>query len=106
MSSFDDREKAEEGRYARNQETEFKAVARRNKLLGQWAAGLMGLSGEAADDYAKSVVMADFQEAGDEDVFRKLRGDLDAAGVEVSDHVIRREMTDQLEVARTQLAAG
>jgi hypothetical protein len=106
MSSFDDREKAEEGRYARNQETEFKAVARRNKLLGQWAAGLMGLSGEAADDYAKSVVMADFQEAGDEDVFRKLRGDFDAAGVEVSDHVIRREMTDQLEVARTQLAAG
>lgn len=106
MSSFDDREKAEEGRYARNQETEFKAVARRNKLLGQWAAGLMGLSGEAADDYAKSVVIADFQEAGDEDVFRKLRGDLDAAGVEVSDHVIRREMTDQLEVARTQLAAG
>lgn len=104
MSNFDDREKAEESRYARNQETEFKAMARRNKLIGQWAAGLMGLSGDAAEDYAKSVVMADFQEAGDEDVFRKLRGDLDAAGVDVSDHVIRREMSEQLEAARAQLA--
>ncbi len=104
MSSFDDREKAEEGRYARNQETEFKAVARRNKLIGAWAAGLMGLTGEEADAYAKSVVMADFEEAGDEDVFRKLRADLDKAGVDISDHVIRREMNEQLETARAQIA--
>jgi hypothetical protein len=106
MSSFDDREKAEESRYARTQESEFKAVARRNKLVGAWAAGLMGLTGEEADAYAKTVVVADFEEAGDEDVFRKLRADLDKAGVEVSDHVIRREMSEQLEVARAQLAGG
>ncbi len=104
MTTFDDREKAAETKFARDAETDFKVVARRNKLLGLWAAEKMGLSGEAADAYAREVVMADFQEAGDDDVFRKLKADLAGRGADVSDHAIQREMAELLETARAQLA--
>jgi hypothetical protein len=105
MSQFDERKSAEESNYVRNEELDFKVTARRNKLLGAWAAGLMGLEGDAAVDYAKSVVVADFEEAGDDDVYRKIKGDLDAKGVEVTEHQIRREMETLLETARAQLTA-
>ncbi|MCP2669838.1 DUF1476 domain-containing protein [Maricaulaceae bacterium EIL42A08] len=103
MSGFDDRENAFENKYAHDQEIEFKAVARRNKLLGLWAAELMGIEGDAAADYAKEVVKADFEEAGHEDVFRKVRGDFDARGIEQSDHQIRHKMEQLLEDAREQV---
>jgi len=105
MSGMDDRENAFESKYAHDQEVEFKAVARRNKLLGLWAAGEMGIEGDAAEAYAKEVVMADFEEAGHEDVFRKIRGDLDAKSVDVSDHIIRKQMDDFLIEAREQILA-
>jgi len=105
MSNFKKREKGFESKFALDAELEFKANARRAKLVGLWAAELMGLSGDRADEYAKSVVIADFEEVGDEDVFRKLRKDLDAggAGDNISDHQIRREMEEQLAVARDQI---
>ena len=82
---------------------QFKATARRNKLLGLWAAGLLGKTGADADAYAKDVVAADFEEAGDEDVFRKIRADFDAAGVEQSDHQIRRTMDELMQAAIAQI---
>lgn len=103
MSGFDDREKAHENRYAREQELEFKAGARRNRLLGQWAAEKMGLSGDDADSYAREVIAADFEEAGDEDVFRKVRKDFDAKHVNVTDAELRHEMTRLLDLARKQV---
>jgi len=103
MSGFEDRENAFENKFAHDQELEFKAVARRNKLLGLWAAELMGLTGEDAEAYGKEVVKADFEEAGDEDVFRKVRGDFDARGIEQSDHQIRNKMAQLLEEARLQV---
>ena len=103
MSQFDERKSAEESNYVRNEELDFKVVARRNKLLGAWAAGLMGLDGEAAVEYAKSIVIADFEEAGDDDVYRKVKSDLDAKGLEVTEHQVRREMETLLETARAQL---
>jgi len=106
MTSFNDREKAFEDKYAHDQELEFKAAARRNKLLGLWAAGLMGLSGDDAEAYAKEVVKADFEEAGDEDVFRKVRGDFDAKGVTVDDHELRHQMSTLLDEAREQIRTG
>lgn len=105
MSQFDERKSAQESNYVRNEELDFKVTARRNKLLGAWAAGLMGLEGEAAVDYAKSIVMADFEEAGDDDVYRKVKGDLDAKGVATTEHQVRREMETLLETARAQLTA-
>jgi hypothetical protein len=78
-------------------------MARRNKLLGLWAAGEMGLTGAAADAYAREVVQADFEEAGDEDVFRKIRKDFDAKAIKHSDHVIRRKMEELLTVAAEQV---
>jgi hypothetical protein len=96
MTTFDKRKDAFENKFAHDAELKFKAEARRNKMLGLWAAGLLGKTGTAAEDYAKSVVQADFEEAGDEDVFRKLRQDFDANGVEQSDHQIRRTMDDLL----------
>ena len=96
MVDMKDREEGFERKFAHDEELRFKATARRNRLLGQWAAEKMGKTGEAADAYAKEVVMADFQEAGDEDVFRKLRSDFDAAGATVSDHQIRRTMEELL----------
>ena len=82
MSTFDDRERAFETKYARDEEMQFRVIARRNRLLGQWAARLMGLTEVEAESYAKDVVRADFEEAGDEDVIRKLLGDLTSAGVD------------------------
>ncbi len=105
MSQFDERKSAEESNYVRNEELDFKVTARRNKLLGAWAAGLMGLEGDAADEYATSVVIADFEEAGEDDVFRKIKGDLEANNVEVTEHQVRREMEVLLETARAQLTA-
>src|SRR5215217_5058747 len=92
MSTFDDRERAFETKYARDQEMQFKVVARRNRLLGGWAARLMGLSEVEAEAYAKDVVRADFEEAGDEDVIRKVLDDLTAAGVETTDTEIRETL--------------
>ncbi|MGY6531638.1 DUF1476 domain-containing protein [Glycocaulis sp.] len=106
MSSFDEREKAHENRYAREQELEFKANARRNKMLGLWAAEKLGLSGDEAESYAGEVVAADLEEAGDEDVFRKVRKDFDAKGVAVSDVELRHEMTRLLDQARAAVREG
>ena len=80
MTTFDNRKDAFEKQFAHDEELRFKATARRNKLLGLWAAAQLGKSGTEADAYAKSVVMSDFEEAGDDDVLRKVKGDLDAAG--------------------------
>ena len=103
MAQFDDREKAQEAKFAHDGELRFKAEARRNKLLGQWVAGLMGLSGEAATAYAADVVAADFQEAGEEDVFRKIRADFDAKKIAQTDHQIRRTMDEFRALAVEQL---
>jgi hypothetical protein len=103
MSTFDKREEGFERKFAHDEELRFKASARRNKLLGLWAAGLMGLDGDAATDYAKQVIKADFEEAGDDDVFRKIRGDFDAKGIDQSDHQIRRQMDELMAEAITQI---
>ncbi len=105
MTQFDNREKAFESKYAHDQELQFKVMARRNKLLGLWAAGEMGLTGEAATAYAIEVVKSDFQEAGDEDVYRKVKADLDAKQVSVSEHRVRKEMEDLISVAKAQIAS-
>ena len=103
MSSFDDRERAEEAKFAMDEATEFKVMARRNKLLGLWAAELMDLHGDEAEAYTKTVVLSDLEEPGDEDVFRKVQGDLEKAGVERSDSRIRDHMAELLPVAREQI---
>ena len=103
MTSFDERKDNFEKKFAHDEALRFKAEARRNKLLGQWAAGLMGLEGAKADDYAKSVIKADFEEAGDDDVFRKIKTDLAAAGIDQSDHQIRRHMDEFLAEAIKQI---
>ena len=106
MSDFDDRRRGQETKFQLDQELEFKAQARRAKLVGLWAAGLMGLSGEEADAYAKSVVIADLEEAGTEDLFRKIRADLDQHSVQLSDHQIRAKMEEALEEARESVRKG
>jgi hypothetical protein len=106
MTTFDKREEGFEKKFAHDEELRFKANARRNKLLGLWAAEKMGLSGPAADTYAKEVVVADFEEAGDDDVFRKVRKDFDAKGVKQSDQQIRTAMTSLMEEAIAQIKAG
>ena len=106
MSQFDDRERAEEKKFSLDQEQEFKANARRAKLVGRWVAGLMGLHGDAAEDYAKSVVIADLEEAGVEDLFKKVRADLDMHAVQLSDHQIRAKMDECMAEARAQIKAG
>lgn len=100
MSSFDDRENAFENKFAHDAEMQFKAEARRNKLLGLWAAELMGKSGAAADDYAKEVIKSDFEEAGDDDVLRKVAGDL---GDKSDKATIRAKMDALLIEAKAQL---
>lgn len=102
MTTFDDRERAFENMYARDQELQFKILARRNRLLGQWAANLMGLTEVEADAYAKDVVRADFEEAGDEDVIRKVLGDLTSAGVECDEARIREALEHKSVEARRQ----
>jgi hypothetical protein len=103
MSSFDDRERAEEARYALDQQTQMRVTARRNKLLGLWAAGLMGVSGDQAEAYAKSVVIADLEEAGDNDVIRKVLADLSAAGVSATELLVKEELARLLPVARDEI---
>ncbi len=103
MSEFDKREEGFERKFAHDEELKFKATARRNKLLGLWAAEKLGYEGDEAEEYAKSVVKADFEEPGDEDVFRKVRQDFDANGVDQSDHQIRRTMDELMNEAMTQL---
>lgn len=104
MTTFDKRKDAFENKFAHDAELKFKAEARRNKLLGLWAAEMLGKTGEAAEAYAKTVVQADFQEAGDEDVFRKVREDFDANGVDQSDHQIRRTMDELMAKAVEEIA--
>jgi hypothetical protein len=106
MSQFDDRKRGQEVKFQLDQELEFKAQARRAKLVGLWAANLMGLSGEEAEAYAKSVVVADLEEAGTEDLFRKIRGDLDLHAVQLSDHQIRAKMDEALAEARASVKNG
>ena len=103
MTTFDDRERAFETKYAHDEELRFRVIARRNRLLGGWAARLMGLSDAEADAYAKDVIRADFEEAGDEDVIRKLLGDLTAAGIETDDTRIREALAHKEAEARRQI---
>lgn len=103
MASMEDRKKAFENKFIHDEELKFKANARRNRLLGLWAAEKLGKTGEDADAYAREVVAADFEEAGDQDVFRKVRGDFDAAGVQQSDHQIRRTMDELMVTAVEQI---
>ena len=106
MTTFDKREEGFEKRFAVDEEMKFKANARRNKLFGLWAAEKLGISGAEADAYAKAVVMADLEETGDDDVFRKIRKDFDAKGVKESDHQIRRTMDELMAKAITEVKAG
>lgn len=106
MTTFDKREEGFEKRFAVDEELKFKANARRNKLLGMWAAEKLALTGAEAEAYAKTVVMADFEEAGDDDVFRKIRKDFDDKGVKDSDHQIRRTMDELMAKAIEALKAS
>ena len=103
MTTFDDRKRGQEAKYAHDQETEFKVMARRNKLLGLWAAEHLGLSGEEAEAYAKQVVISDFEKPGDDDVLEKVHGDFQAGGVDISAHRVRRHMDELLSEAREQI---
>ena len=100
MTTFDDRERAEEAKFAHDEEMLFRIHARRNKLVGLWAAERMSLSPEEADAYAKGVVQADFEEAGDEDVVRKLIGDLISAGVDIDEAAVRKALETKMVEAR------
>lgn len=106
MTTFDKRKEAYENKFAHDEELRFKATARRNKLLGLWAAEMLGKSGDEAEAYAREVIRSDMEEAGEEDVFRKIRGDFDAAGVDQSDHQIRRAMEEKMAEAVEQIEAG
>jgi hypothetical protein len=106
MTTFDKREEGFEKKFAHDEELRFKANARRNKLLGLWAAEKLGISGDAANAYAKDVVMADFEEAGDDDVFKKVRKDLDAKGVSLSDQDLRDTMLNLMEKAIAEVKAS
>ena len=102
MTTFDDRERAFETKFAHDEEMKFRAIARRNRLLGEWAADRMGLTPEERDAYAKAVVQADFEEVGDEDVIRKVTGDLTSAQVDVTDAEIRAALEEKTVEARRQ----
>ena len=106
MTTFDDRERGFEKKFELDQEQEFKAHARRNRALGQWAAGLMGLEGQHIEEYAKAVVKSDFELPGDEDVLRKVFEDLKGSGVAVSEGEVRMKMDELLAQAREQLRSG
>ena len=103
MTQFDDRERAFEAKFARDEEMQFRILARRNRLLGEWAARLMGLSEVETESYAKDVVRADFEEAGDEEVIRKVIGDLTSAGIDCDDAKIRETLGLKLVEARRQI---
>jgi hypothetical protein len=106
MTTFDNRKDAFENKFAHDEELRFKATARRNKLLGLWAAEKLGKSGAEADAYAKAVVLADFEEAGDDDVVRKVRGDLEAAGVANADAQVRQAMNELMAKAIAAIQVG
>jgi hypothetical protein len=106
MTSFDQRKEGFEKKFAHDEELRFKATARRNKLLGLWAAEKLGLSGDAAAAYAKEVIAADFEEAGDDDVLRKVVGDFKAKNVDQSEHQVRRTMDELMGTAIDQIKAG
>ena len=106
MTTFDKREEAFEKKYVIDEDLKFKAVARRNRLLGLWAAEKLGKTGADAEAYARSVVMSDFEEAGDHDVLRKVQGDLEAAQIQQSEHQIRRTMDELLARAIADIKAG
>ena len=103
MTTFDDRERAFESKFAHDEELRFRVIASRNRLLGQWAAKLMGLSDAEADAYAKDVIRSDFEEAGDEDVIRKVIGDLTSAGVDCDDTKVREAIAHKEVEARRQI---
>ena len=103
MTDFRDREKGEERKYAMDAETAFRVAARRNRLLGHWAAEKMGLTAEETEAYAKAVVQADFEEAGDEDVIRKVLGDLTGAGCDIDEAAVRAALEEKSVEARRQL---
>ena len=103
MTDFSDRQKGEEAKYVRDEETEFRVAARRNRLLGHWAAEKMNLTEEETDAYAKAVVQADFEEAGDEDVIRKVAFDLDAAGKPITADALRSWLAELMIEAKTQV---
>jgi hypothetical protein len=103
MTTFDEREKSYEKKFAMDQELRFKAEARRNKLLAEWAAGKLGLTGPAVDDYVKAVRKADLAQKGDEDVFQKVKADLAAKGAAVSDAELRKALSDFLATAVQQI---
>jgi hypothetical protein len=106
MAQFDDRRDSFEKKFAHDEELRFKATARRNKLLGQWVAGQLGKTGTEADEYAKAVVMADFEEAGDGDVIRKVLGDLEAGGHPSSESAIKVKLDELLGQAVAEIQAG
>ena len=106
MTTFDDREKGFESKYALDQEQEFKAIARRNKLLGLWAAEKMGLNADRAEEYGRAIVKADFEQPGEEDVFRKIAQDLEGSGIAVTEGEVRRKMDELSSVAREQIRSG
>lgn len=105
MTTFDDREKAFEAKYEHDEQLKFKVNSRRNKLLGLWAAGLLGKTGADAEAYAKEVVMADFEKPGDADVIDKLMKDLAAAGKPMEDHTIRKQSHLLADEAKKQIMA-
>jgi len=105
MTTFDDREKSFEKKFAMDQDLKFKAESRRNKMIAEWAAEKMGITGDDVDAYIKAVRKADFEEAGDDDVFRKVKADLEAKGVSVSDQDLRQQMDECLAKAVTELEA-
>jgi hypothetical protein len=106
MTDFSDRQKGEERKFAMDEETAFRVHARRNRLLGQWAAAKMGLTAEETDGYAKEVVQADFEESGDEDVIRKVLGDLTSAGCDIDEAGVRAAVDEKTVEARRQLMGG
>lgn len=106
MTTFDDREKAFEKKFAHDQELKFKAEARRNKMLGEWAAERLGITGSGVEDYIKAVRKADLAQKGDEDVFLKIRADFDEKGISISDADIRAKMSECLAQAVEQLEAS
>jgi hypothetical protein len=106
MTTFDKREEAFEKQFAHDEELKFKATARRNKMIGLWAAEKLGLSGPEADSYALSIVMADFEEGSNHDVTGKIRKDFDAKGIAQSDHQISRAMEELMAKAVSDIKAG
>jgi hypothetical protein len=103
MTQFSEREKAFENKFKRDSELQFKVQARRNKLLGLWAAGELGLDAASAEAYAKEVVVSDFDKPGDDDVLQKVLGDLKGKGIDTSEHLVRKEMDRLMSVARDQI---